>query len=193
MTVAAKSTGSARRWCAGFLRNFSGAAAAEMALIFPIFGYVGINVVDFGMYTFAKMETDLAAQEAVGVVRNLCNSSSLLPATNPATHCNASLTTKMLAAAQSTSLGTAVTLNTPTEAYYCATTAGALVQVAAVTATPPTNCSSGYTGAPSGSTSAPGDYINVQASYTFVSLFPSATLANALHSPITQTAWMRLQ
>jgi len=186
--------GSVRRWLHAFMRSASGAAAAEMALIFPIFGYVGINVVDLGTYTFAKMETDLAAQEAVGTVRDLCYNSALLPATNPSGHCDAALTSKMLAAAQSTSLGSAVTLNTPTEAYYCATAAGALgtppgTPVAAVTATPPTTCS----GTVTGSTSAPGDYIYVTASYTYVSVFPGATIASLLPSSITRTAWMRLQ
>jgi len=181
--------GSVRRWLHAFMRSASGAAAAEMALIFPIFGYVGINVVDLGTYTFAKMETDLAAQEAVGTVRDLCYNSALLPATNPSGHCDAALTSKMLAAAQSTSLGAAVTLNTPTEGYYCATTAGALTLVAAVTATPPATCTATVTG----STSAPGDYISVTASYTYVSVFPNATVSSLLPSSITRTAWMRLQ
>jgi len=184
MTVAAKPTGSARRWFAGFLRNLSGAAAVEMALIFPVFGYVAINVFDFGTYTYAKMQTDLAAQEAVGTARNLCNTTALLPAT---TNCGATLTTKMLAAAQSTSLGTGVTLGTPDEGYYCATTAGVLT---AITGTPPATCTTTVPG----STSAPGDYISVKASYTYVSLFPGATVASVLlPGAITQTAWMRLQ
>lgn len=185
MTVAAKPIGLARRWLRLFMRSVSASAAAEMALIFPFFGYIGINVVDFGMYTFAKMETDLAAQAAVSEARNLCNTSALLPAT---TNC-ATLTANMLAAAQSTSLGAAVTLNAPTEGYYCANTAGTLILIN------PQNQST-CSGTVPGSISAPGDYIYVQASYTYVSLFPSATIVTSiphlLPSPITRTAWMRL-
>jgi len=194
VTVAAKSTGSARHWLGAFMRSVSGSAAAEMALIFPIFGYVAINVFDFGTYAYAKMETDAAAQAAVGEVRNLCTTTAQLPATTKCSAAYTNSTTPTAAitnAARSTSLGTGVTIQSTAEGYYCATAAGALIPAHSSS---DANCSL-TTGAPSTSTSAPGDYISITVSYTYVSVFPGATVATPplLPSPITRTAWMRLQ
>ena len=77
-----------------------------MALCLPIFGYGALNLMDYGMYAFAQTQTEIAAETAVDAARNLCNSSSLLPATGASAKCGANLTTQMTAAAQGTSLGT---------------------------------------------------------------------------------------
>jgi len=161
-----------------------------MALILPGIAFVLLNVVDLSSYIWHKMQVDLAAHEAVGYVRATCTASSQLPVTYPDnTHCKATLIAEMTAAAQSTSLGTGVTLNTPTEAYYCADATGTLVEVAAISATPPANCSATV----SGSTASPGIYIKATASSTFSPVFPGASVASVLASPITRTAWMRLK
>ncbi|MDH7637319.1 hypothetical protein [Sphingomonas oryzagri] len=173
-----------------FLRDAGAVAAAEMALIFPILGYVSLNVMDLGVYIFSRMQTELAAEAAAGAARNICVAAGKYPATYPAGNCDANLTTKLTAAAQATTLGTNVTIvGSPGEGYYCANTAGTLVSVAAVSATPPANCSSVVTG----STTAPGDYINVTTSYTYTPFAPGLAITAALPATIQQTAWMRLK
>ncbi|WP_165938464.1 TadE/TadG family type IV pilus assembly protein [Parafrankia sp. BMG5.11] len=169
-----------------FLRDKSGAAAAELALILPAFAFILLNVVDLSVYLYSKMQVDLAAQEAVGAARVLCDTDAELPATQGA-NCPA-LTATMLAAAQSTSLGSNVSLGTPAEAFYCTTSGGVLTQVAAIGATVPANCSAVVTG----STASPGNYIAVEASYPFSPVFPGASVAAFLPKRITRTAWLRL-
>jgi Flp pilus assembly protein TadG len=170
------------------IRDKRGAAAVEMALCLPIFGYMGLNLMDYGIYTFAQTQTEIAAEMAVGAARNLCNSSALLPATGASAKCGANLTSQMTAAAQGTSLGTSVKISSPAEGYYCANTGGTLVSVAAINAAPPATCAQVV----AGSTSAPGDYINVTASYTYVPFAPGMTIASLLPGTIQQTSWMRL-
>ena len=167
-------------------RDCSGTAAAEMALILPAIAFILLNVVDLSMYIYTKMQVDLAAHEAVGSARVLCDLATELPAT---INCGGTLTSTMLAAAQSTTLGSNVTVASTAEKFYCANASGVLVEVAAANATPPANCAATV----SGSTSAPGIYINTTASYTFSPVFPGASVASALSSPITRTAWLRLK
>jgi Flp pilus assembly protein TadG len=172
------------------LRNFLGdcraTAAAEMALIVPAIAFIGLNVADMSVYLYTKMQVDLAGHEAVGAARVLCATGAQLPAKQ---NCGVSLDSTMLSAAQSTTLGTNVTLGTSSEAFYCATTGAVLTQVAAYNATPPADCS----GTVATSTAKPGDYISVTASYPFTSIFPGASIAASLPATITRTAWMRLK
>lgn len=168
-----------------FLSDASGAAAAEMALIIPGVAFILLNVVDLSFYIFTRMQLDLAAQAAVGAARDLCDTAAELPAT---TNCGGTLTSTMTAAAQSTTLGTNVTIGAPTENHYCANTSGELIVAGSLDA-PSTDCSAVV----SGSTAAPGDYISVTASYTFTPLFPGASVASHLTSPIQRTAWLRLK
>lgn len=176
-----------RRWMRLF-RDKRGSAAVEMALCFPIFGYVVLNIMDYGVYASAQTQAESAAEAAVGAARNLCNSAALLPATGSLARCGSTLTSQMTAAAQATTLGTAVTIGTPTEGYYCANAGGTLVSVAAINVTPPATCAQVV----SGSTSAPGDYISVTASYTYTPSAPGMAIAALLPTTIQQTAWMRL-
>jgi Flp pilus assembly protein TadG len=174
----------------GFLCDARGAAAAEFALVLPLLAYIFLNVADLSMYLWSKMQVDLAAQSAVGAARYTCDGTTAtkaLPATVGA-NCSG-YAAAMLSAAQTTSLGANVTLGTATEGWYCTTSAGALTLVAAKTATPPTDCSATL----AGSKVAPGDYISTTASLAFASMFPGATIAAALPSTITSTAWMRLK
>ena len=168
------------------LGNSRATASAEMALILPGVAFILLNVADLGIYIYTKMQVDLAAQEAVGAARVLCDQASELPAT---VNCGSSLTTTMTSAAQSTTLGSTVTIAGTAEAYYCANSGGTLVQVAAANATPPATC----TATVSGSTSAPGIYLQTTASKTFSPIFPGASVAAVLPATITRTAWMRLK
>jgi Flp pilus assembly protein TadG len=167
-------------------RDCSGAAAAELALVLPGIAFIALNVVDLGTYVYEKMQVGLAAQEAVGAARVLCDTAAELPATP---NCGGTLASTMLGAAQTTSLGNAVTITATTEVYNCADATGTFVQVANYDETPPDDCS----GAVSGSTSAPGDYISATVSYDYTPLFPGASVASALSTPITRTAWLRLK
>jgi len=126
------------------------------------------------------------AQEAVGAARVLCDTAAELPAKS---NCGGTLTSTMLGAAQSTSLASAVTITATTEVYNCADATGTFVQVANYDVTPPATCSAAVTG----STAAPGDYISATASYDYTPLFPGASVASALSTPITRTAWLRLK
>jgi Flp pilus assembly protein TadG len=172
----------------GFLRSDGGTAAMEMALILPGIAFILLNVVDLSSYIYTKMQVDLAAHEAVGSARVLCDTSAKLPAT---INCGTTLNSTMLAAARTTTLGNSINLTSGStiEKYYCANATGALVEVAAANGTPPANCSSTV----SGSTSAPGIYIQVTASFAYAPIFPGASIGSTLPTPITRTAWMRLK
>ena len=94
-------------------------------------------------------------------------------------------------ALQSTSLGTNVAMASgfPTEAYYCAATSdGSLINVGPVTSPKPTTCS------PNGSASdTPGDYMVIQAEYTYTPLFRGVTIGSLLPTSMTATTRMRIR
>jgi len=168
------------------LNDCGGAAAAEMALIVPGIAFIVLNVVDLSTYVYEKMQVGLAAQEAVGAARVLCDTAAELPAKK---NCGGTLSSTMTAAAQTTSLGTSVTITATGEVYNCADSTGTFVQVANYDGTPPATCAGSVTG----STSAPGDYISATVSYAYAPLFPGASVASVLTTPITRTAWLRLK
>ena len=170
---------------ARFAAETSGAAASEFVLILPAAALILVNVVDVASYTWSKMQVDLAAHEAVGAARVLCDKDAELPAT---TECD-SLSTKMTAAAQSTSLGSKVSVADTAEAYFCANDDGQLQQVATVDGTPPADCSD----TTDGSLASPGLYISTKASYSFTPIFPGASVTSTMPDIITRTAWLRLQ
>ncbi len=165
-----------------------GAAAAEMAMILPAIAFIMLNVVDFSVYTYTKMQVDLAAHEAVGAARVLCDESEAAKGLPATTNCTG-VDTIMASAAQSTTLGSTVSIASTVEKYYCANSGGTLVEVALASATPPADCSATV----SGSTSAPGIYIQTTASKTYSPIFPGASVAALLPAAITRTAWMRLK
>ncbi|GAA4762514.1 TadE family protein [Novosphingobium ginsenosidimutans] len=160
-------------------------AAAEMALVLPIVSVLFLNVADATTYIYSRMQVDLAAQEAAGLARARCDTAAKLPSTVNCTGLQAAMQT----AAQATSLGTSVTINTATAAWYCSNASSELIEVAAISSTPPANCSATLTG----STAEPGEYLSVTASYTFAPLFAGLSVASSLPSPIQRTAWIRMQ
>lgn len=170
-----------------FWRDHRAGAAAEMALILPGIAFILLNVTDLCLYVFSKMQVDLAAQEAVGAARTSCVDSTKLPATINCPNLQSTMTT---AAQAASTFGTAVTLPSTVEKYYCADGTGSLVEVATPPATPPADCSSVYA---TTTASPPGDYIQVTASFNFRPVFPGASIAQLFPATITRTAWMRLQ
>lgn len=176
----------------GFLGDVRGAAAAEFVLWISLLAFPVLSAVDIGTYIFQRMQVEMAAQAAVQAAWHACNASSLLPATQKCS----GLLTSMTNAAQGTTLGTAVTVvsGSPSEGYYCldSSNALALVGTAGTIGAPPTqpapfDCHTKI----AGSATLPGDYIKFQVSFVYKPVF-SVSLGSALTTPITRTAWMRL-
>lgn len=176
----------------GFLGDTHGAAAAEFVLWLAVLIIPLLSVVDLGVFAFQKMQLEIASQASVQTAWRLCDTQAKLPATENCT----GLTSAIAVAAQSTSLGAAVTVasGSPVEGYYCTNTSNVLQAVTStwtVGATPPAkpaNCSAAV---PS-SKATPGDYIQVTVNYTYAPVFTGVSIASLLPSTITRTAWMRL-
>ena len=168
-----------------FREDTRGAAAVEFALCSMMLVVGLMNAVDVGYYGYTRMQVESAAQVGAQMAWKTCSSNSMLPATQ---NCSG-LTTAITAAVQSTSLGTAVTLASgyPTEGYYCANSSNQLVSVGSLSSRP-ANCSS-----QSQSGTTPGDYIQVQVTYQYKSMFPGITIINSVApTTISKTTWMRL-
>ena len=168
----------------GLFRDDRASAAAEMALILPAVAFVLLNVVDFSVYVYTRMQVDLAAQEAVGVARTVSYENECEAPVLSHANCSA-LEDDMEAAAESTSLGASVSIGGTLEDRYCATSGGELVAVDDSAA----DCSGTLTG----STAVPGYYISTTATYGFSPVFPGASVASVLPATIARTAFMRVQ
>jgi Flp pilus assembly protein TadG len=177
---------------ARYRRDRRGSAAAEIAiwataLVVPVFG-----VADIGFYTYRKMQVEIAAQAAAAKAWQLCSTSTTLPAVKNCTGLLAGMNTAL----QGTNLGTGVTVSTgwPLEGYYCVNASNVLtpvstvVTIGATPSAPPADC----TATRAGSTAPPGDYLQVRVTYTFTPPYSGLSVTSLLPSPITKTAWMRL-
>ena len=165
-----------------------GAAAVEFALILTLLTIPILNVVDVAVYSWDKMQVDNAAQAAVQAAWATCNLPMEIPATpNSYANCTA-MPAAVTQAAQSTTLGTAVTVTSTVEDYYCVnTTTNVLVTVGNFPNTKPATCSSVGSGSDK-----PGDYVRITVSYTYTPVFSAVSIASQLATPITRTAWMQL-
>jgi Flp pilus assembly protein TadG len=160
-----------------------GVAAVEFGL-FSIFLAVALaNVADVSTYIYQRMQVENATQVAAQAAWKACDLSHL-PAT---TNCP-SLTAAMQSALQSTSLGTSVSMvsGSPSEGYYCVNSSNALQYVSNVSSKP-ADCTAA--GMPS---LQPGDYIQVQTTFTYVPLFGGLSVASTFPTPINRTAILRL-
>src|SRR5579863_9737026 len=128
-----------------------GAAAAEFALVLTLLTIPLLNAFDIAVYVYQRMELDNAAQVAVQAAWAQCAPSGYVPATVNS-NC-AGLAAAMTTAANSTPLGSGVTITSTTEDY-CCPGAGTISCEGPVASTTPTNCSSGQ---------GPGDYIFITA------------------------------
>ena len=165
-----------------------GAAAVEFAIVITLLTVPVLNVVDLAQYAWDRMQVDNAAQMAVQAAWGTCKLASNLPAT-PNSYANCTgMPAAVTTAAQSTSLGTLVTVSATTEGYYCVkTSTSAIVAVGTFPGTKPSDCSS--VGLAS---DVPGDYVLITTSYTYSPIFPAVSIASGLTTPITRVAWMRL-
>jgi len=171
-----------------YRRDQKGAAAVEFAMIITLLAIPVLNVVDLAQYAWDRMQLDNAAQVAAQAAWATCSRPVNLPAT-PNSYANClGMPAAVTLAAQSTSLGTKVTVTATVENFYCLnTTTNALVIVGNFPNTKPANCKS------VGQTSdVPGDYVQISTSYSYTAIFGAVSIASGLTSPITRTAWMRL-
>lgn len=179
---------------APYLADRRGAAAVEVALWLGILTPLLLNVLDLGFYAFQAIQVREAAQVAAQAALTTCVPATSAPVAAQCSGLSAALTS----AAQSTSLGTGVTVSTAStatfEGYYCGNKTGGLTATGATwaissnTSTSPGSCS----GTVSGNTDTASDYIAVNVTYTYHALFPNITVTSILPSTISQTAWMRL-
>jgi Flp pilus assembly protein TadG len=156
------------RW----LANDAGTAIIEFALAAPILVVLLLNLFDFSVLTWSIMQTDNSAQMGAQAALTNC----------------AGLSTAATTAAQSTSLGTHVTVASgyPAEEFYC--TSSNTLQSIGTSPPSPYDCSSATPSNPSGT---PGDYIVVQVNYSYTPTFSGLSLASA--RTLTSTAMQRLQ
>ena len=163
-----------------------GASALEFAIFAGILAFGLLNTADISIYIYKRMQVENATEMAAQAAFKTCDpSKGYLPATLSCP----GLTTAITQAAQSTALGTEVSIATgsPTEGFYCLNDAGALQLIANASLNPPADCSS--TGLPG---QQPGDYIRVTTSFSYAPLFPGVTVAGVFPTPIMKTSMMRL-
>jgi len=169
----------------GLLSEETGTAAIEFALVVGVLSYSLLNCVDVARYFFMRTALENATQMAAQVGWQKCDSSKV-PATTNCTGFSTAVTTSL----QSSQLGAAVTqaVGSPSENWYCVNSSGALVSVAAINTTKPSDCSS------VGNASAtPGDYIKISTTYAFTPMFPGTVVAGLLPTTLTSSTMMRLQ
>jgi Flp pilus assembly protein TadG len=173
---------SARR-TRSFWADQRGVAAIEFGLFAIFLSLALANVTDASFYIYQRMQAENATEVAVQAAWKTCDPSQL-----PATVNCPGLANAVQNAVQSTSLGTRVTQmsGSPSEGYYCVNSSNALQYVSNVSSKP-ADCSAA--GMPS---LQPGDYIQVQTSFTFVPLFPGVSIASTFPAQITRTSIMRL-
>jgi Flp pilus assembly pilin Flp len=168
---------------ASFRDDRRGVVAIEFAIFAGILSYAILNVADISIYIYQRMQVENATQMAAQAAWQTCDMLSL-PAT---TNCPG-LINAVQSALHSTSLGTRISLQagSPSEGYYCLDSADVLQRVSDVTSKP-ADCS-----AVGSSNLQPADYIRIDTTFPYKSLFPGVTVADSFATPITKTAWMRL-
>jgi Flp pilus assembly protein TadG len=161
----------------------SGVAAIELGIFAPLLFLALVNVVDVTIYLYQRMQVQNATQVAVQAAWKACDLPQL-----PATVNCPGLTTAIQNALASTSLGTGVSLvsGSPAEGYYCVNSSNALQYVSDVTSKP-LDCTAA--GTPS---LQPGDYIQVQSTFTYAPIFPGLSISSTFPTPINSTSLMRL-
>jgi len=160
-----------------------GVAAIEFAIFAGLLSFATLNVAEISIYIHQRMEVENATEMAAQAAWKNCDL-SMLPAT---TNCPA-LSNAVQNAMQSTSLGSRVTLQSgsPSEGYYCVNSSGALQYVSDVSIKP-ADCT-----AASMPSLQPADYIQITTNFAYAPLFPGITIGDTFATPITKTAWLRL-
>jgi len=162
-----------------------GVSAIEFSFFAGLLWLGALNTADISIYIYQRMELENATQMGAQAARQTCDpGAGQLPATQ---NCPG-LVNAVRAAVQSTSLGTKVSLQSgsPAEGYYCVSSSHTLQYVSDVTSKTIDCTAAGM------SSLQPGDYITVQATFSYAPLFGGVTVAKLFTTPITKTATMRL-
>jgi Flp pilus assembly protein TadG len=159
-----------------------GVAAIEFGIFAVLLSAALANVTDVSIYIYQRMQVENATEIAAQAALKTC--STKLPAT---TNCPG-LLAAMQNSLQSTSLGAAVALQSgsPTEGYYCINASNALQYVSDVSSKPADCTAAGMPALQ------PGDYILVNTTFSYQSLFPGLSVATTFPTPISRTAMLRL-
>jgi Flp pilus assembly protein TadG len=167
-----------------FRRDARGAAAVEFGFVGLMFITGVLNAFDVGRFAYQKMQVENAAYAGAQAAWKTCDPSSMLPATQKC----AGLNTAVTAAIQGTSLGTRVSLGSTgiSEGYYCVNASNVFQSVGSL-ASKPANCS-----AAGNASVLPGDYIQVNVTFSYTPLLSMTVMGMRGASTITKTSWMRL-
>jgi Flp pilus assembly protein TadG len=195
-----------------FWKSENGAAAVELSLVLFLLTIPILNVVDLSFYAFTWMQTQNAAQMGAQAAFSNCNTGNSLPA---ATNCagsnsanNMTLFDTVNQGIQETALNATVTLNSTqvTDGYFCSSSANVLTQVGSLgyayadaggvgasvnssdVAPVGVSSCSGY----EDTSAAPGEYVVVNVTHSYQSIFGFVSVASLLPSSMTATAYVRI-
>ena len=180
----ARTIGHVRRGLKALGRDRRGTAAIEFGIFATILSFSVLNVTDISIYIYQRMQVENATEMGAQAAWKTCDTNHL-PATKNCSGLNAAVTRSV----QSTSLGSHVQLQSgsPSEGYYCVNSSNQLQLMNSVSSPKPADCSAagnaGFT---------PGDYIQIQTTFTYAPLFPKLTVGGLFATPITRTTLMRL-
>jgi Flp pilus assembly protein TadG len=166
------------------LRGDSRAVAAiEFAIIASVLAIAALNVADISVFLFDRLQVENAAEMGAQAAWASCDLNHI-----PATSKCSGWTTVVGTAVHSTALGSSVSVASgfPSEGYYCVNSSGSL-QYMSDTSSKPADCTAAGV-----STNAPGDYVQVQVTYSYAPMFSGITVAGAFPTTISETSWMRL-
>jgi Flp pilus assembly protein TadG len=170
---------------ARFRRDARGTVSIEFGFVGLMFITGVLNAFELGRFAYQKMQVENAAYSGAQQAWTTCkDQTTMLPATQNCPGLNAAVT----AAIQATSLGTKVSLSSTgiSEGYYCVNAANALQSVGSVSSKP-ANCS-----AAGNANALPGDYIQVNVTFSYRPLLSITVMGVRGASTITKTSWMRL-
>jgi Flp pilus assembly protein TadG len=175
--------GTVRRWWKDWRADVSGLAAIEFAMIAGFLSIAVLNVTDIAEFYFDKLQVDNATQMGAQAAWAACDLNHV-----PATVRCSSFSAAVSRAVHSTSLGSAVSLQSgsPSEGYYCVNSSGVLQYMSDVNSAP-VDCSAAGV-----SSTTPADYVKIQTSYTYTPIFGGISIAAALPTSITSISWVRL-
>jgi Flp pilus assembly protein TadG len=199
-----------------FVKSERGASAVELAFALFLLTIPILNVVDLAFYAFTWMQTQNAAQMGAQAAFSNCNVSYSLPAS---TQCygagsanNITFYDAVAQGIEESALNNTVTLtgSTVSDGYYCTSTTGSLALIGTAgaayadagtdygeqpNASDTAPSSGGNTTCPTGSVdtnATPGEYVQVNVTHTYSSIFPGMTVVSLLPAIMTATAWARL-
>ena len=163
----------------------SGMVLVEFAFVSLALLYMLMNGLEVARWYYQRTEVSHAIHSASQAVLRSCDPTKQLPATTNCPNFN----TYVAEGLASTALGNSIVLTSgfPTEAYYCLNSSKTLQQVGTTASARPSDCT-----AVGDSTHRPGDYVQIQASYTFSPLFTGLTAGSLMPTNMTSTGFIRL-